>query len=98
ERVLVYLTVGKRQGARFSVGDHDDLAHVFLLREQQSSRELQAFGGIRVVRSDLRRGQRGQRNLLGRVVEEHDLERVAGKLRANEMRQRERDFLGGGEA
>jgi hypothetical protein len=26
-------------------------------------------------------------------VEEHDLDRVAGELRADEVRQRERDFL-----
>src|SRR5579862_197752 len=97
-RVLVDLPVGHRQRAGLAVGDHDDLAHVLFLREQQALRELEPLGGVRVVRPHLGPRQRGERNLLGRVVEEDDLQRVAGELRPDEVRERERDLLRGGEA
>ena len=93
-RVLVDLPVRHRERARLAVGDHDDLPHVLLLREQNAARQLQPLGGVRVVRADLRVRERRQRDLLGRVVEEHDANRVAGELRANEVRERERDLLG----
>jgi hypothetical protein len=55
------------------------------LSEQQTPRELETLGGVRVVRAHLRRGQRCQRNLFSRVVEEDDLEGVAGELRSDQM-------------
>ena len=42
--------------------------------------------------------ERRERDLLGGVVEEHHVERVAGELRADQVRERERDLLGRREA
>ena len=93
-RVLVDLPVGHRQGAGLAVRDHHDLPHVLLLRQQNPARELEALGGVRVVRADLGMREPRQRNLLGGIVKQDDADRVAGELRADEVRERERDLLG----
>ena len=93
ERILVDLAVRHRERARLAVRDHDDLAHVFLLRQQQAPGKLEALGRVGVIRPHLRTRQRGDRNFLGGIVKEHDLDGVAGKLRANEMREGERNFF-----
>ncbi len=94
-RVLVDAAIGQGQRARLSIGNHHDLPHVLFLVHQYAARQLQSFGRVGVVRSNLRLCERGEWNLLGGVVEEHDADGVAGKLRANQMREREGDLLGG---
>ena len=44
----------------------------FFCAMQQAPRELEPLGGVRVVRPHLRVRERRQRDLLGRVVKEHD--------------------------
>ena len=83
---------------RFSVRHHHDLFHVFALRLQDAAREPQTFRGVRVVRTNLRRRQFRQRKFLGRIVKQHNLQRIARILRANQMTERQRDFLGRREA
>ena len=98
EGVAVDAAVGPRERRRLAVGDHHDLPHVLLLPLEEAAREAQAFAGVGVVGPDLDAGELAERNLLGRVVEEHDLQRVAGILQANQVRQRQRDALGRREA
>src|SRR5882762_1772617 len=97
-RIHVYPAVGQRERGRLAVGDHDDLAHVLALRQQHAARQLEPFGGIRVVRPHLGAGQLGERDLLGGVVEQHHAQGVARELRADEVGERERHLLGGREA
>src|SRR5579885_265966 len=85
-------------GGRLAVRHHHDLLHLLALRLKDSARELQTFRGVRVVRADLRRRQLREWQLFRVVVEEDDLERVARILRADQVRERERDLLGGREA
>src|SRR5215213_1648656 len=85
-------------GRGLPVRHHHYLLHLLALRLQEPSRELQPLGRVRVVRADLRRRETRERKLLGVVVEEHDLQRVAGVLRAYQVRERERDLLRGREA
>ena len=94
EGVLVDAAVGLRQRRRLAVGDHDDLAHVLALPIENPAREAQAFARVRVVRADADAAELGERNLLGGIVEQHDLQRVAGILRLDQLRERERDALG----
>ena len=65
---------------------------------QDALRHAQAFAGVGVIRSDLDTRQLRQRQLLGRVVEEHQRERVAGVLGADEVGERHRHFFRGREA
>ena len=94
ERVAIDPAVGARQGGGFAVGDHHDLAHVLALSLEQSPRQAKTLAGVRVERADADACELADRNLLGRVVEEHDLQPVAGILRADQVGQRERDPLG----
>ncbi len=61
-------------------------------------REPQALARVRVIRADAHPSELGERNLLGRVVEQHDLQRIAGILRLDQLRQRQGDALGWREA
>src|SRR6266404_6478056 len=97
-RVHVDPAVGQRERRRLAVGDHDDLAHVLALRQQHAARQLEPFGGVRVVRPHLGAGQLGERDLLGGVVEQHHAQRIARELRADEVGEGERHFLGRREA
>ena len=83
-----------KTGSRFSVSDHHNLFHLFALRLQDAARQSQTFGGVGVIWANLRGRQFCQRQLFSGVVEEHDLERVARILRANQMGQRQGHFLG----
>ena len=96
--VEVDLTVGQGHGRRLTVGDHDDLPHVLLLAGEEPARQLQPVRGIGVVGAHLGCRQRRQRDLLGRVVEQHHLERIAGELGLDQVSERQRHFLGRGEA
>ncbi len=57
----------------------------------------EAFTGVRVVGADLHAGQFGKRHFFGAVVEEDEVQGVAGILCANEMRESHSDALCGSE-
>ena len=57
ESVFVDAAVFEGEGGGFAVGDHDDLAHVFFLAEQDALRHAQAFARVGVVRADLHAGE-----------------------------------------
>ena len=61
-------------------------------------RQAQAFARVGVIGADLDAGQLRERNFFGGVVEEHERERVAGILRADQMRERHGNFFRGSEA
>ena len=67
-------------------------------RSSNAARQPQPFARVRVVRADAHAAELGERNLFGRVVEQHDLQRVARILRLDQLRQRQRDALGRREA
>ena len=98
EGVAVDAAVGPRQRRRLAVGDHDDLPHVLLLPFEQAAREAQPFARVGVVGADLHARQLAERNLLGGIVEQHDLQRVARVLQADQVGERERHALGRREA
>jgi len=81
-------------GGRFPVSNHHDLFHIFALRLQDTSCQPQTFRGIRVIRPHLRGGEFRQRQFFGAVVKQNDLQRVARILRANQVAESQRDFLG----
>src|SRR5882724_9178418 len=98
EGVFVDAAVFEREGGRFSVGNHDDLAHVFALPEENALSDAKAFARVRVKRADLNAGEFAQGDFFGGIVEENEIESVAGILGSNEMRERHGDALGGSEA
>ncbi len=83
---------------RFAVGDHDDLLHVLALALQNALRHAQALARVRVVRADLHPRQLRQRNFFRGIVEQHQRQRVSRILRANQLRQRHRNFFRRSEA
>ena len=97
EGVAVDPAVGAGERRRLAVGDHHDLAHVLLLPFEQAPGEAEPLARVRVVRADLHARELGQRNLLGRVVEQHHLQRIAGILQADQIGEREGHALGGRE-
>ena len=98
EGVPVDAAVGLRQRRRLAVGDHDDLPHVLPLALEDPAREPQPLARVRVVRPDAHASELGERDLLGRIMEQHHLQRIAGILRLDQLRQRQRDTLGRREA
>ena len=96
EGVLVDATVGQREGRGFAIGDHDDLAHVLVRPGQNALGDAQTFAGVGVVRPDLDARELADRDVLGGVVEEHEVDGVAGVLRADEVGERHGDALGRG--
>src|SRR5881628_156918 len=96
-RVHVDAPVGQRERRRLPVGDHDDLPHVLALRQQHAARQLESLGGVRVVRPDLGARQLGERDFLGRVVEQHHPQGVTRELRADQVGERQRHLLRRGE-
>ncbi len=98
EGVLVDAAVGLRERRRLAVGDHDDLPHVLALAIEDAARQPQPFARVRVVGADPHAPELGERNLLGRIVEQHDLQRVARILVLDQLRERQRDALGRREA
>src|SRR6266850_1439643 len=53
EGVFVDAAVLQRESGRFSVGDHDDLAHIFFLAKQNALGHSKAFARVGVIRADL---------------------------------------------
>ncbi len=98
EGVFVDAAVGEGERAGLAVGDHDDLLHVFVLAGEDALGEAQAFAGVGVVGADFDAGELGDGDLFGGVVEEDEVEGVAGELGADEVGERHGDALGGGEA
>jgi len=47
----------------------------------------QAFAGVGVVGADLHAGEFGERNFFGGIVEQNQVQCVAGILRANQARE-----------
>src|SRR2546428_13570529 len=82
-----------KTGCWFSVSATHDLFHLFALRLQDPPRKPEALGGVGVIWPHLSSREFGERKFLGAVVEEHNLQRVAGILSANQMRQRQRNFF-----
>ncbi len=98
ESVFVDAAVFEGERGGLAVGDHDDLAHVFFLAEQDALRHAQAFAGIGVERADLHAGQFVDGNFFGAIVKQNEMQRVAWKLRANQVRERHGHAFGGSEA
>ena len=98
EGVLVDATVGQGERRGLAVGDHDNLLHVFVLASENALRHAKAFAGVGVVRPDFDARELRDWDLFGGVVEEDEVEGVAGELGADEVGERHRDALGGGEA
>jgi hypothetical protein len=96
--VLVNPSIGQGQRARFAIGDHDDLFHVFVFAFQELLREPQSARRVRVVRPDLRLSQPREWDFFCTVMKQHEFDRVARELRANHVCQRQRHLLGGREA
>ena len=89
---------GRVRARGLAVGDHDDLLHVLGLAGEDALGEAEAFAGVGVVRADLDAGELRDGDLFGGVVEEDEVEGVAGELGADEVRERHRDALGRSEA
>lgn len=98
ESVFVDAAVFESERGRLAVGDHDDLAHVFFLAEEDALGHAEAFARVGVVGADLDAGEFAEGDFLGGVVEEDETESVAGILRSNEMGEGHGDALGGREA
>jgi hypothetical protein len=98
EGIFVDASVFEGEGGWFAVGDHDDLLHVFSLTLQHALGEAQAFAGVGVVGADFHASELGEWNFFRGIVEENERKRVAGVLRANQLRERHGDFLCRGEA
>ena len=98
EGVFVDAAVGEGEGAGLAVGDHDDLLHVFVLAGEDALGEAEAFAGVGVVGADFDARELRDGDLFGGVVEEDEVEGVAGELGADEVRERHGDALGGREA
>jgi len=60
-------------------------------------RELEALGGVGMEGSDLRLRELAERDLLRPIPEGEHVDGVARELRADEVAERQRDPLGGGE-
>ena len=98
EGVLVDAAIGEGEGRRFAVGDHDDLLHVFILARENSLSHAEALASVGVVRADLDAGELRDGDLFGGVVEENEVECVAGELGADEVRESHGDAFGRGKA
>ena len=97
EGVLVDATVGQGERRGLAVGDHDNLLHVFVLASENALRHAKAFAGVGVVRPDFDARELRDWDLFGGVVEEDEVEGVAGELGADEMREGHGHALGRGE-
>ena len=69
EGVFVDASVFQRERRGLAVGDHDDLAHVFFLAQQDALRHAQTFARVGVIRADLHAGQFAERNFFRRYRE-----------------------------
>ena len=98
EGIFVDAAVGQGERAGLAVGDHDDLLHVLILAGEDALCEAEAFAGVGVMRADFDARELRDWNLFGGVVEEDEVERVAGELGADEVREGHGDAFGWGEA
>src|SRR5258708_7804568 len=78
EGVFVDAAVVESERGRLAVGDHDDLAHVLALAEQNALGHAQAFASVGVKRTDLHASEFVERNLFGGIVEENEMQRIDG--------------------
>ncbi len=69
EGVFVDAAVFERESGRLSVRDHNNLAHIFLLAEQNALGHAQPFAGVGVIRTDLHTGEFPDGHFFGGVVE-----------------------------
>src|SRR4029077_10052031 len=98
EGVFVNAAIFQGEGGRLAVGDHYNLAPVFFLTKQDALGHTQGFSGVGVVGADLHASEFAEGDFFGAVVEEDEIQSVAGILRANEMRKGHGYALGGSEA
>ena len=70
----------------------------FFCCEQDALRQAQAFARVGVVRADLHASQLAQRHFFGAVVKQNQVQRIAGILRADQVRERQGHALGRREA
>ena len=96
--VLVDAAVLHGECGGLAVGDHDDLLHVLAAALQDAPGDAEAFSGIGVVRADFDTRELGDGDVLGGVVEQDEVDGVAGELGANEMGEGHCDALGRGES
>src|SRR5665213_2412026 len=96
--ILVDAPIVERQRRRLAVGNHYNLLHVLRRPLQNPLRHPQPLAGIGIVRPHLDARQLRNRNLLRRIVKQHQRQRVPGILRADQMPQRHRHALGRSEA
>ena len=61
---------------------------------EDTTRQAQPLARVRVVRADAHAAELGERNLFGRIVEQHDLQRVARILGLDQLGQCQRDAFG----
>ena len=73
EGILVDAAVIERESGRLSIGDHDDLAHVFALAEKNALGHAKAFACVGVIRADLNASELAEGNFFRGVVEEHEI-------------------------
>jgi hypothetical protein len=83
--VLVDPAIVERDRRRLAVGDHDDLAHLLLLPEEDAPGELEPFRRVRVVRPHLCPGKLPEGDLLGTVPEGHHAQGVARGRRQDDI-------------
>ena len=69
-----------KAGSGFPVGNHNNLLHLFSLCLQDAAGKSQPFSSVRVVRADLGGGKFCQRQFFCAVVEQDDLQGIAGIL------------------
>ena len=98
ESIFVDAAVVEGECGGFAVGDHDDLLHVFAGAAEDALSDAEAFASVGVVRADFDARELRDGDLFGGVVEEDEVDGVAGELGADEVGERHGDALGGGEA
>ena len=85
EGVFVDASVVESEGGGFAVGDHDDLLHVLATAAQDALGYTKAFAGVGVMGADFDARELGDGNVFGGVVEENEVDGIAGVLGADEM-------------
>src|SRR3984957_11590453 len=98
EGVLVNAAVVKGERGRLAVRDYHDLLHVLTARFEDALGDAQAFAGVGVMWADLDARKLREMNVLRRIVKEHEVNGVAGVLRADEMGERHGNAFSRGEA
>ena len=94
KRILVDPSIIKRQRRRLAIRNHDNLLHILPRTLQDLLRHTQALACIRIVWPNLHPRKLRDRNLLGRIMKQHQRQRIPGILRPNQVPQRHRHPLG----